>query len=850
MLPAMCNSRALVLLALLLQSLVALVSAQGSNATAQWQTLSGDAPLVIAHGGFSGLFPDSSYAAYSLALITSLPNVQLWCDVQLTKDEAGICFRDLRLDNSSSITNQFEKGQKEYPVNGVRTKGWFAVDYTLKQLADVVVTQGVYSRTNKFDGNLYSFLTIDDVATQFKPPGLWLNVQHDIFYNQHNLSMRNFIISASRRVVISYISSPEVGFLRSIKGRISPKTKLVFRFLTQDEIEPSTNQTYGSLLKNLTFIKTFASGILVPKFYIWPEVNLYLEPQTSLVSDAHKEKLEVFASEFMNDYPLSYNYSYDPIAEYLNFIETGGFSVDGVLSDFPITPSEAIECNFVPFTLAQVLVSMTGEDQCFPAIVLLTWAKMLEDKVLHRLSFFFRSTILEALLTCLFHLSHVSAKPLVISQYGASGDYPSCTNLAYENAIADGVDVIDCPVQMSKDGTPFCFSSINLIDSTTVAQSPFSSRTRSIPQIKAGTGIFTFSLTWDEIQTLTRNVHDTCCFVTSGVLLCHERDLFQKLLVLSTSSGFALAYHLSSISSPFSDFTLFRNPRNKNSGKFLTLSEFLNMTKNVSSLSVLISIEHAGYLAEEQNLGVTDAVLSALSKASFAEQKVFIQSSNSSVLAKFQGKENYKLVYRIEEKISDIDASSLDDIKKFASSVVVNKDSVFPETELFLTGTTNVVKKLQSSNLSVYVETFNNEFVSQPWDFFSDATVEINSYVMGANIDGVITPFPKTAARYKKNQCLGRGSKIPAYMSPVQPDSLIQLITTPYLPPAEAPNPVLTEQDVTEPPLPSVSSTPPASSPGGSAAAPPPKSPNAQPKVAASSFLLTMATLLAALSLF
>nr|XP_048333367.1 glycerophosphodiester phosphodiesterase GDPDL3-like isoform X2 [Ziziphus jujuba var. spinosa] len=658
MLPAMCNSRALVLLALLLQSLVALVSAQGSNATAQWQTLSGDAPLVIAHGGFSGLFPDSSYAAYSLALITSLPNVQLWCDVQLTKDEAGICFRDLRLDNSSSITNQFEKGQKEYPVNGVRTKGWFAVDYTLKQLADVVVTQGVYSRTNKFDGNLYSFLTIDDVATQFKPPGLWLNVQHDIFYNQHNLSMRNFIISASRRVVISYISSPEVGFLRSIKGRISPKTKLVFRFLTQDEIEPSTNQTYGSLLKNLTFIKTFASGILVPKFYIWPEVNLYLEPQTSLVSDAHKEKLEVFASEFMNDYPLSYNYSYDPIAEYLNFIETGGFSVDGVLSDFPITPSEAIDC------FAHLGKNARGQ-----------------------------------------------AKPLVISQYGASGDYPSCTNLAYENAIADGVDVIDCPVQMSKDGTPFCFSSINLIDSTTVAQSPFSSRTRSIPQIKAGTGIFTFSLTWDEIQTLTP-----------------------------------------SISSPFSDFTLFRNPRNKNSGKFLTLSEFLNMTKNVSSLSVLISIEHAGYLAEEQNLGVTDAVLSALSKASFAEQKVFIQSSNSSVLAKFQGKENYKLVYRIEEKISDIDASSLDDIKKFASSVVVNKDSVFPETELFLTGTTNVVKKLQSSNLSVYVETFNNEFVSQPWDFFSDATVEINSYVMGANIDGVITPFPKTAARYKSKK--------------------------------------------------------------------------------------------------
>lgn len=39
------------------------------------------------------------------------------------------------------------------------------------------VTQGIYSRTNKFDGNFYPILTVDDVATQNKPPGFWLNVQ-------------------------------------------------------------------------------------------------------------------------------------------------------------------------------------------------------------------------------------------------------------------------------------------------------------------------------------------------------------------------------------------------------------------------------------------------------------------------------------------------------------------------------------------------------------------------------------------------------------------------------------------------------------------------------------------------
>lgn len=167
-------------------------------------------------------------------------------------------------------------------------------------------------------------------------------LQNDAFYRQHKLSMRTYILSVSKRVIINYISSPDVAFLKSIKGRVSPKTKLIFQFLKKDETEPSTNQTYDSLLKNLTFIKTFASGILVPKYYIWPETGLYLEPHTSLVSDAHKEGLEVFASGFMNDYPFSLNYSYDPVSEYLNFIDNGEFSVDGVLSDFPITPSEAI----------------------------------------------------------------------------------------------------------------------------------------------------------------------------------------------------------------------------------------------------------------------------------------------------------------------------------------------------------------------------------------------------------------------------------------------------------------------------------------------------------------------------
>uniref|UniRef100_A0A2N9FD13 glycerophosphodiester phosphodiesterase n=1 Tax=Fagus sylvatica TaxID=28930 RepID=A0A2N9FD13_FAGSY len=656
----MCDSRARTLFLLLLHSvLLALVSAQGSK----WPTLSGNPPLVIAHGGFSGIFPDSSSYAYNLALYVSVPNVVLWCDVQLTKDGVGICAADVKLDNATDIGSIFKNGSKTYLLNGVPTKGWFSVDFTFQRASNVI--QGVFSRSNKFDGNGFQILTVQDVAT---------------------------IVQATR-------------FLVEHSG--------------PTEIEPSTNQTYGSLLKNLTFIKTFASGILIPKAYIWPvDATDYLLPHTSVVVDAHKVGLEVFASDFANDVPFSISYSYDPITEFLNYIDNGNFSVDGVLADFPITPSEAIGC-----------FAHLGKN------------------------------------------AKAQAKPLVISKNGASGDYPGCTDLSYAKAIDDLVDVLDCPVQLAKDGTPFCMSSINLIDSTTVAQSSFSNLTRSIPAIKSGSGIFTFSLTWNQIQSLQP-----------------------------------------SIANPYAGFRLFRNPKFKNAGKYLTLSEFLALSKNASSLTgVLISIENAAYLAEELGLSVTQAVKDALSKANYDNKvapRVMIQSRSSSVLMQFKDKTKYERVYMVEENIRDALNSTVEDIKQFADSVTVSKTSVFPENMAFVTGVTDIVSKLQSFKLPVYVETFSNEFVSQAWDFFSDATVEINSYVTGVNVDGVITDFPKTAARYKRNSCLGFGNSTPAYMTAVQPGSLIPFITSEYLPLAEAPYRDLNNSDVVEPPLPPVTRAP------------------------------------------
>ncbi|CAN6997495.1 unnamed protein product [Brassica oleracea var. botrytis] len=658
-----------------------------------WQTLSGKPPVVIARGGFSGVFPDSSSKAYELVSVTTSLNLALWCDLQLTKDGVGICFPNLNLYNDSDVKDV-------YPNN----KAWFSVDFTWKGLSDVNLVQNVKSRSGVFDGS-YQILTVEIVA-ELGAPGLWLNIQNSAFYRQHNLSMRNYVVSLSKRV--DFISSPEISFLKSMKKDV---TKLIFRFSNQDQIEPFTNQTYSSLSKNLSYIKTFSSGILVPKSYIWPVgSDIYLKPHTSLVTEAHRQGLQVFASEFANDFVFAYNYSYDPTAEYLSFIDSGNFSVDGFLSDFPVTPYRAISC----FSHLD-----TKEDE-EPAVV------------------------------------------TIISNDGASGDFPGCTDLAYEKAVKDGVDILDCNVQMSKDKIPFCMSSIDLLNTTNVFNTSFRNLSSTVAEIQPKSGIYTFSLTMSQIKTLKPV-----------------------------------------ISNPKEDHALFRNPRNKNVGKFLTLSEFLFLANRYNSLlGVLIKVENAVYLAKHQGISVVDAVLNKTERLTTQEGQttsiaIMFQSTDKSVLMDFKEKKLIypdELVYRVDEDIRDVTDSAIKEIMSFAGTIVISKESVLPYNGGLVKKKTDVVARLKASGFRVYVETFSNEFVTQPFDLFSDSTVEIDFFVQAVKIDGIITDFPATTARYRKSQCYRE-------MSMFRTGELLPFGNPRLLSPAQAPYPLLVESDVMEPPL-------------------------------------------------
>ncbi|XP_057767859.1 glycerophosphodiester phosphodiesterase GDPDL6-like isoform X2 [Salvia miltiorrhiza] len=667
----------------------------------KFMTLSGGQPEVVALGGYSGFFPSSSLNAYDFALEISIPGTIQYCNVHFSKDNIGFCVAQINLMNTTSIEEFDPKGMKEYKIYEQEVHGYFGLDYPAKVLFDnVTVRQNIFTRSGVYDG---SPLVVPSQLFEDRkkiPARVWLNFENDMFYKEHKISAETFLLDILKTVP-EFLSSPEIGFLKSMGSKLDKsKTKFIFTFLEPDEVEPTTQKSYGSLIKDLGAIKSFASGIVVPKEYIWPvDKAKRLQPATSLVQDAHKAGLSVYASSFANDRLWSYNFSYDPVLEYIQFTENPEFSVDGVLSEFPSTASEAIAC--------------INLDKKAPRAV----------------------------------------PNLIISHNGASGDFPGSTDLAYDKAIADGADLIDCSVQMSKDGIAFCSDRADLMKTTTAA-ALFIDRSKNIKEIQSADGVFSFDLTWDEIQTLKPKIE-----------------------------------------SFFPDQP--RNPAFKNSGKLLTLPAFLELAKTMAVHGIFISIRNAAYLAAKRGLDIVGTVSTELSHSKFDKQtlqKVLIESDDTSVLDQFKSVPTYERVLYLKDAIGSVPDQAVKEVKKHAASVHLRRSSLMVAENSFIVNFTETIPAFHAANVSVYVGILRNEYQNLALDYLADPYVELAT-LTALQVDGFVTDYPYTGALFVRSSCLNEES--PYVTMPAQPGMM-------FSQDAVAEPPELSPKDVIDPPLPPV----------------------------------------------
>lgn len=102
------------------------------------------APIVIANGGSSGIYPDQTSTSYNDAVNSTALPLALLCDLQLTKDNKGICRQGWNLSETTNITIILTNTsvQSTYVIQGQSLTGYFSVDYTSKQLQNLT---GVFS---------------------------------------------------------------------------------------------------------------------------------------------------------------------------------------------------------------------------------------------------------------------------------------------------------------------------------------------------------------------------------------------------------------------------------------------------------------------------------------------------------------------------------------------------------------------------------------------------------------------------------------------------------------------------------------------------------------------------------
>ena len=91
-------------------------------------------PLVIAHRGASGYVPEHSQRAYELALAQQADVIEL--DLVVSQDQQLLIRHENELSLSTNVATraEFQPRKTTKIVDGIKVTGWFAEDFTLKEL--------------------------------------------------------------------------------------------------------------------------------------------------------------------------------------------------------------------------------------------------------------------------------------------------------------------------------------------------------------------------------------------------------------------------------------------------------------------------------------------------------------------------------------------------------------------------------------------------------------------------------------------------------------------------------------------------------------------------------------------
>lgn len=346
----------------------------------EFNTLTGEAPLVIGHRGASGERPEHTLEAYALAIAQGADFIEP--DLVATKDGVLVA----RHENAIAILNpdgtireattdvaerpEFADRLTTKTIDGTEIRGWFTEDFTLEELKTLNAIERIPQlRGTEFDDDGLKVPTLEEIINLVKQVeaetgreiGIYPETKHPTYFAEEGILLDGTPIDISLGQLLIdtlveneftdpervFIQSFEVGNLQELHDSIMPAAGVDLPLIQlyggasgrpYDFVASGDTRTYGDLTTpaGLTEVATYASGIGPNKRLIVPtDAQGNLLPPTTLVEDAHAAGLLVHPYTFRNeDTFLAPDYNGDPEAEYEQFIELG---VDGFFTDFPET---------------------------------------------------------------------------------------------------------------------------------------------------------------------------------------------------------------------------------------------------------------------------------------------------------------------------------------------------------------------------------------------------------------------------------------------------------------------------------------------------------------------------------
>jgi glycerophosphoryl diester phosphodiesterase len=343
-------------------------------------------PLVIGHRGAAGYLPDHTLQGYQLAIDLGADYIEP--DLVSTKDGVLIARHEPNLIATTDVASKFPLRKRLEMIDGVGEEGYFARDFTLKEIKTLRAVQPFPERPHEFDGK-FKIPTLDEILDLVarnerrlhKTIGVYPETKHPTYHQSHGLALEGKLIAALKRHHLNHKGAAVFiqSFEQSNLKQLNKMTPLpLVQLVDANDVNNDGSLDYTApfdrpydwtvsgdpklLARTFGFFATdeglaeiaeYADVISPWKRYIVSSVPIKLKPDgtpddangdgvvneadrkalppTDLIQRAHQHGLKIHTWTFRDERTRLLSGYNNPLEEYLQFYELG---IDGVFSDF------------------------------------------------------------------------------------------------------------------------------------------------------------------------------------------------------------------------------------------------------------------------------------------------------------------------------------------------------------------------------------------------------------------------------------------------------------------------------------------------------------------------------------